>query len=201
MLPPSLTRTSAAPQSTPVRPGQDATAEADSLLDRATTAQTEQQAQVEAAPVEAAYTAALAVQIEAKETQVERIEDRLEALIARQAEAITQAQANQPGFLSLPRTRATWQQCVAQQQGTMARLQDRLEQVREIRDTMGIHGPKLEELAARKVRLQAPGLAAEYDDWSAAARAHQARQRDQARRNRVNTGSSLSLSLDHREDR
>jgi len=198
MLRPTQTRPPAAPQS-PVARGSDATLDADSLLERATTAEAQQQAQVEAAPVEARYTAALTVQIAAKETQVERIEDRLETLIARQAEAMSQTK--QPGFLALPRTRANWQQQIAQQQGTMTRLQDRLEQVREIRDTMGIHTPRLEEMASRKLRLQDPSLAAEYDDWSAAARAHKALQRDQGRRNRTGSSLALSLSLDRRPER
>jgi hypothetical protein len=196
-------RTPAAQPSALARPGSEATAEADSLLNRATLAEAEQQAQLEVAPVEARYSAALAVQVEAKHAQVERIEDKLETLIARQAETLSQVKARQPGLLSRPGTRAKWQRQAAQQQGTMTRLQDRLEHVRELRDTMGIHTPRIEEMAARKLRLQEPALAAEHDDWSSAARAHQALQRDQARRNRdrLTRGPGLALSLQRRPDR
>ena len=69
----------------------------------------------------------------------------------------------QPGLLAFPATRAQWQQQVQQQQKTMQRLLGRLELVREVRDSMGVHAPRIEELAARKLRTRYPGLASEWD--------------------------------------
>lgn len=148
--------------------------EADSLLDRAQEAQAEQTALVEAFPLESQYSVVLAAHVQAKHEQVERIEDRLELLIEQQATRLQQVQAKQPGILSLPSTRAKWQQQAQRQQAALQRLQGRLENVREIKDGMGIHGPRIEELAMRKLRTQEPELAAEWDEMREAQRRHQA---------------------------
>lgn len=111
--------------------------------------------------------------------QAGRIEDKLENLIELQASKLQQAQIQQPGMFALPGRRAKWQQQVAQQQKTMQRLQGRLETVREIKEGMGIHGTRIEELASRKLRAQEPGLASEWDELWEARRRHQALQRMQ----------------------
>jgi len=72
-----------------------------------------------------------------------------------------------------------WQQQVQQQQNTMQRLHGRLETVREIKEGMGIHNPRIDELAIRKLRAQEPELASEWDDMQEAQRLHQAMQRKQ----------------------
>ena len=115
------------------------------------------------APLESPYSAALAVQVEAKHEQVERIEDRLENLIESQASRLQCTQLGQPGMLALPGKRTQWQQQMQQQQKTMQRLLGRLELVREVRDSMGVHAPRIEELATRKLRAQQPELASEWD--------------------------------------
>ena len=152
----------------------DAEAQGDSLLERAQESQADQTALFAASPLESQYSAALAALLDAKHDQVERIEDRLEALIVQQSTRLTQVQDTRPGRFSLPGTKAAWQQQVLRQQATVQRLHDRLEEVREIRDGMGLHGPKLEELAARKLRAQRPELAADWDEMREAQRAHQA---------------------------
>ena len=81
-----------------------------------------------------------------------------------------QTQARQSGILALPGARAKWQQ--QQQQNTMQRLHGRLESVREIKDGMGVHGLRIEELAIRKLRAQEPELAREWDDRQEAQRLH-----------------------------
>ena len=163
------------------QPGLDAEVQADALLERAQEAQTEQTALLDATPLESQYSAAFAAQVEAKHDQAERVEDRLENLIELQASRLQQAQSSQPGILALPGARAKWQQKMQQQQSTMQRLQGRLETVREIKEGMGIHGPRIEELATRKLRAQEPELAKDLDDLREAQRQHQALLRKQER--------------------
>ena len=151
--------------------------DADSLLHRAKEMQDEQVAAIEASSLESRYGAALAVQIEAKLDQAERIEDRLEHLIEQQASRLQQAQVRQPGMLTLPGARAKWNDSIQQQQASMLRLQGRLEMVREIKDAMGLHGPRIEELATRKLRDKEPELADAWDELREAQRLHQLHQR------------------------
>ncbi|MEX3547651.1 MAG: IncP plasmid survival protein KfrC family protein [Burkholderia sp.] len=164
--------------------GIDAEMQADGLLDRAAEAQSEQAALLEATTLESQYSAAFAAQVEAKHDQAERIEDKLENLIERQASRLQQAQARQPGMLALPGARAKWQQQMQQQQSTMQRLHGRLEAVREIKEGMGVHSPRIEELATRKLRAQEPELASDWDDMQEAQRRHQALQRKQEQEKR-----------------
>ena len=186
------------------KPGLDAIAQADALLDRAQEAQTEQTALLEASPLESQYSAAFAAQVEAKHDQAERIEDRLENLIEQQASRLQQAQAAQPGFFSRPGSRARWQSQIQQQQSTMQRLHGRLEAVREIKEGMGTHAPRVEELAARKLRAQAPELVKEWEEMREAQRRHEAllRKQEQEKKQAVererrgeNVGRGLRLGL------
>jgi len=150
--------------------------EADSLVHRAKGVQDEQAAAIEAPPLESRYSAALAAQIEAKLDQAESIEDRLESLVEQQASRLQQARAQPPGLMSRPGARAKWKDSIEQQQASMLRLQGRLEMVREIKDGMGLHGPRIEELATRKLREKDPGLADGWDELREAQRLHQLHQ-------------------------
>ena len=154
-----------------------ATFEADTLQQQAEGVHGEQQALLETSTVEADYTASLAAHVAAKHDQVERIEDRLEGVIEQQEAKLHQIQAKQPGILSLPSTRASWQAQMQQQQALLQNLHGRLEGVREIKDGMGLHGPRVEELAARKLRHEDPELAEGWDQMRAAQRAHEALKR------------------------
>lgn len=182
----------------------EAEAQADSLLEQARTLQSEQAGLPESGQLEASYSGALAMQIEAKHGQAERIEDKLESLIEQQAARLQQSRSQQPGLIALPGTRARWQQQLQQQQSTMQCLQGRLEAVREIKDGMGVHGPRIEELAARKLRHESPALAAEWDELQEAERLNQAHQRrvqkEKEQREQQRTGAGLShlLSINQR---
>lgn len=165
----------------------DAEAQADSLLERAHEL-TEQAGLLDTLSVETQYSTALAAQVESKHDQAERIEDRLENLIEQQSSRLQQARAQQPGLIALPGSRSRWQQQVQQQQGTLQRLQGRLELVREIKDGMGVHGAHIEELAARKLRLLAPGLASEWDEQQEAQRQHMAMLRKKEQEHRQSQG-------------
>ncbi|EYS85029.1 conjugal transfer protein [Cupriavidus sp. SK-4] len=149
----------------------------DGLLAAAEATEAEQQAALEAAPLDQTYQEALALYVQAKHDQVERIEDRLENLIDRQQARLQQTQANQPGLLSRPGAKRAWQNQQMQQQARLQSLHVRLEAVREIKEGMGLHSPKVEELATRKMRAEKPELAADWDAMRDAARRHQALQR------------------------
>lgn len=192
----------ARPAMQPAKPGLDAVAQADALLERAQEAQAEQTALLEASPLESQYSAAFAAQVEAKHDQAERIEDRLENLIEQQASRLQQTQAGQPGLFSRPGARAKWQSQVQQQQSAMQRLHGRLETVREIKDGMGSHGPRIEELAHRKVRSQEPELAKDWEEMREAERLHQAllRKQEQEKKQaleRERRGENLGRGLRH----
>jgi myosin heavy subunit len=185
----------------------DVQQQTDGLLARAEETQTEQQAILETSPLASEYSAALAAQIEAKQDQAARIEDRLEGVIERQESRIMQIEARQPGLLALPGQRARWRGQVQQQQALLQRLHTRLENVREIREGMGVHVPRIEELATRKLRAEQPKLAEGWDEMKEAARRHQAlmRKKEQERRQQLarkragddnqGIGQSRSLSL------
>lgn len=194
----------ARPAMQPAKPGLDAVAQADALLERAQEVQAEQTALLEASPLESQYSAAFAAQVEAKHDQAERIEDRLENLIELQASRLQQTQASQPGLFSRPGARAKWQSQIQQQQSAMQRLHGRLEAVREIKDGMGVHGSRIEELAHRKVRAQEPGLAKDWEEMREAERLHQAllRKQEQEKKQALererrgeNIGRGLRLGL------
>lgn len=183
--------------------GLDADAQAASLVDRAQEAQAEQTALLEATPLESQYSAAFAAQVEAKHDQAERIEDRLENLIEQQASRLQQTQTHQPGIFTLPSVRAKWQSQLQQQQNAMQRLHGRLESVREIKEGMGIHGSRIEELASRKLRAQEPELTKDWDSMREAQRLHEALLRKQEqeikqgqeREHRERMGRGLHLGM------
>ena len=162
--------------------GRDVETQTDTLLELAQEMQEEQTALLEATPLESQYSASFAALVEEKHDQAERIEDKLENLIDLQASRLQQTQAKQPGLFALPGARAKWQQQVQQQQNTVQRLHGRLEAVREIKEGMGVHGPRIDELAIRKLRAQEPELASEWDDMQEAQRLHQALQRKQEKK-------------------
>lgn len=170
------------------------------LFNEAFQAEAEQTALFEASPLESQYETAFEALVQAKHDQVDRIEDRLENLIDQQSAKMQAARTQEPGILSRPGVRAKWQQQVQKQLRVMQLLQNRLESVREIRDGMGIHSPKIEELATRKLRAQEPELAAEFDDMREAQRLHQVLQRKQEQKKHLSReterqGQGLTLGF------
>ena len=174
----------------------DAEAQADSLVERANAEQAEQATLLDTPSIESQYATALAAQVESKHDQVERIEDRLESLIEQQSSRLQQARSQQPGLIALPSTKSKWQQQIQQQQSTMQRLQGRLEIVREIKDGMGVHGPRIEEMAARRLRHQEPGLTSEWDEHQEELRRTVALQRkkEMEQRQSATNGKTLGTS-------
>jgi len=79
-------------------------------------------------------------------------------------------------------------------------LHARLEAVREIKEGMGLHSPKIEELATRKMRAENPELAADWKAMREAARRHELlmRKQEQERKQsqaRGRPGRSQTLGL------
>lgn len=159
---------------------QDNDVQVDALFEQAQDVQAEQAALFDT-PLESQYSAAFAAQVEAKHDQAEQIEDKIENLIVLQASSLQLAQSRQPNIFALPGARAKWQQQMQQQKNTMQHLQGRLESVREIKEGMGIHGSRIEELATRKLRTQEPALANDWSDMCEAQRQYQVLQRKQER--------------------
>lgn len=143
------------------------------LLRAAQEAEVEQQAILETTSQEHPYRQILALYVQAKLDQVVHIEDRLENLIVRQQADLQQIQASAPGRLSLPGSRRAWQNRQTQQQTRLQTLHTRLEAVREIKEGMGLHSPKIEELATRKMRAENPELTSDWDAMREAGRRHQ----------------------------
>jgi len=142
---------------------------------------------LEAAPLEQSYQETLSTYVQAKHDQVERIEDKIENLIEQQQARLQQTLTSQPGVFSRSGTKAAWQAQQMQQQARLQSLHGRLEVVREIKDGMGVHAPKIEELATRKLRAKEPGLASEFDEMQEAQRRHQAllRKQEQERKQKL----------------
>lgn len=169
----------------------------DDLLSATENLEHEQHSILDSAPIEQAYQESLAIYVQAKHDQVEHMEDRLEAMIDRQQARLQQLQTNTPGLLSLPGSKRAWHTQQAQQQSRLQTLHSRLETVREIKEEMGIHAPKIEELATRKMRAENPELAADWDAMREATRKHQIlmRQHEKERNQHKDRERSRSQAL------
>ncbi|MBV4489050.1 IncP plasmid survival protein KfrC family protein [Pseudomonas oryzicola] len=124
---------------------------------------TEQTALLEGSPVQARYTQALGEYVEQKAEQAQALEQRLESLVERQQAQLQQNLAGRPGWLALPSTRATWEQCNQRCQARLLQLQGRLERVQELHHGMGLYSPRIEELAVRRLRAEQPELAEQWN--------------------------------------
>ncbi|MET0090824.1 MAG: phosphoribosyltransferase [Candidatus Thiodiazotropha sp.] len=170
---------------------------ADSLLEAAESLEQQQYSLLDSAPIEQTYQETLVAYVQSKHDQVERIEDRLEALVDRQQARLQQMQSRSPGFLSLPSTKRAWQTQQAQCRARLQVLHHRLDAVREIKDGMGLHSPKVEELATRKMRAENPELASDWDAMRLAVRQHEAFVKKQAQEQKQaqSRGQGLSQGL------
>ncbi len=163
-----------------------------------------QDSQTDAGNIEQEYNDAVEAAVADKETQAENLENRLESLIDKQEAVLQQMMSRQPGFLALPGQKAKWKSQVQQQQSLLSRLQNRLETVKEIHEGMGLHGPRIHELAKAKVRHDKPELAEGWDEMRAAQRAHENLMRKQAKEQKeklqreqapsLSKGNGLSLT-------
>lgn len=176
----------------------------DQVAANALATEAEQQERDQAAEVDrdaghspSTYQAELETHIEAKQQQVERIESRLETLIEQQEARLLQTQQKRPGAFSLPSTRGAWRDRQEDQRARLQTLHARLDRVQSLKEGMSTHGPKLEELATRKLRTENPELAAEWDEAQARARREQLEKRQATKRetgHRAHRGQTLGLA-------
>ena len=147
------------------------------VLETAVETERQQDALLDTSSMEDRYSSTLAAYVQAKHDQVERLESRLESLLERQQAQLAQLQGSPPRLLALPSTRAAWRQAQEAQKSTILSLQNRLEAVREIKDAMGLHAPRVEEMAHRKMRSQHRELAQAWDAYQVELRRQQTEQR------------------------
>lgn len=156
----------------------------------------EQQAMLETTEaVDQTYQQSLENYVMAKEEQAGRLEDKIESLIEQQQAKLQQTQSTRPGIISLPGAKKSWQAQQAQQQARLNNLIDRLEAVREIKDGMGLHSPRIEELASRKLRFEQPGLAADWDEHSANLRREKLLKQQEERKQEQTRTQGVKLGL------
>ena len=139
-----------------------------------------------AAEIEKRYDAVFQNYLEAKHEQVERLTDKLEHMIENQQSILTRLENKRPGFLARPSTRQAWSQTVQQQKTKIRRMERRLGRVHEIEEGMTVTGPKLVELASRKIRAHDPELAKSWEGIREELRRQQEKER-QAKRDQKKT--------------
>ena len=121
------------------------------------------------------YQSALHTYLQANAQRIERIEDRLETLIDNQQAALSQLEAQRPGFFASTGTKAAWTVDKEASQDRLQILQGRLARVEELREQSA-------ELAEEKMRGDEPELAGA---WDAARRAQRGQQEEQRRERQV----------------
>lgn len=157
----------------------------------------EQEAIIGGASIDQLYQEALVSYVEAKLAQVSVIEDKLELLVDKQTASLQQLRNSTPGILALPSTRKAWQNAQSSQRARLQQLTGRLNAVRDIKDEMGLHSPKIEELATRKLRIENPELASDWDFMRETERVRQATLRERERKVQSKS-QSISFGLSHK---
>ena len=137
--------------------------EADILANEADAIENDQQSFLESSSLELQYETLLKDYIIQKHDQVERIEEKLGQLLQKQQFQMQKILMAKPNILSLSKTKRLWQGQVTQQKSSIARIEGRLTNVKDIKSSMGLHEPRIEELASRKLRLKEPNLFKEYE--------------------------------------
>lgn len=172
-----------------------------SELSRVNNLAQQQRAMLSGASTMQTYESALSYYVEAKHTQAERITDRLERSIAAKKQDLRKHAASRPGWLSGRRKRHEWHQQQARGQARLRRLNKRLARVQDIAEGMGLHSPRIQMLATRRLRARQPELVA---NWRTAReeerREHLAHGRDDQSRNRKQARGGRSLTRRRRDD-
>ena len=119
-----------------------------------------------------------------KHDQAMRIEKKLESRISQAQRALKQGDEHRPGVFSLPSTRRAWEATQANRKERIHQLKKRQNTVREIRTGMSASAPRIEELAARKMRARNPKMAANWDAMRKASRVKRIKAQQQARTER-----------------
>lgn len=113
-------------------------------------------------PIIEAYSVQLDRIIQEKHEQAERLEDRLELMLQSQSAIVQRLRSEKPGWLSSSTTRTRWQMQFAQAVLVRERIEQRVEQVREIMVATHLHGHPIELAAIQKLAFRYPELDREF---------------------------------------
>jgi len=160
------------------------------------TAEIEQTALLEVSTVQQTYAASLENYVQKKQLQVDNIENKLELLIDKQKAKLQTLVSNSPGFFSLPKVRQAWRTQQVNLRSRLQTLNTRLSNVREIKEGMGLHSPKIVELATRRLRMENPELASSWDSMKVAERLAKIHEKSRGKNHTKSQGRSGARTLD-----
>ena len=144
-------------------------------------------------PSEAVYGEQLKLCLDAKERQVERLEDRLEKWIDRQRTALEKTERQRPGVITSLWKGKEWRERRESQNKRLHSLESRLSVVKAIKKDMG--GKRLEALAEKRLRRHAPDMVARYEAEMQRKRERSAdEQSKRAEERSLNTTRGIGLS-------
>src|SRR5271165_4830454 len=114
--------------------------------------------------VQQEYSDRLGVYVQEKAEQIDRLRSSLAAVLTSEQAELQTIQQSPPGWTAGKKAHAQWQQQVARRKTRIAQIAQRLDRVGEIEEAVGVYAErKIEELAERKLRLDKPELAQEWD--------------------------------------
>lgn len=153
--------------------------------------------------IENQYTDSLSSIINEKNEQVKRLETKLSKLITEANSQIGRLQSSKPGIFSLPVKKKEWDNKINQQKNIVTVATQRLELVHEIRDDMGLHSSKIEDMAKKKLYYRDPHLVKKYrgvvqnenERRIAESKKKEEQKRQQEQSNKVVKSLTQSLSL------
>jgi hypothetical protein len=114
--------------------------------------------------VQQQYSDQLGVYVQEKAEQIDRLQSSLAASLTSEQAQLQAIQQRAPGWTAGKRAHIQWEQQVARRKTRIAQIALRLDRVGEIEEAAGVYAEtKIEELAERKLRLDKPELAQEWD--------------------------------------
>ncbi len=137
--------------------------DAKDLVFQAHKAEIEQQNVIDTARLTETYEQTKDIYIQAKYDQVTRIEYRLEHMIKGQESKVQQSLLSKPSIFSMPATKKSWDTLKNSHKSRLEQLKLRLHHVRDVKEEMTLHGPKLEQMAIRKMRAENEEIASSWD--------------------------------------
>ena len=106
----------------------------------------------------------MGVYVQEKAEQIDRLQFCLAAALTSEQAQLQAIQQRAPGWTAGDRAHIQWEQQVARRKTRIAQIALRLDRVGEIEEAAGVYAEtKIEELAERKLRLDKPELAQEWD--------------------------------------
>ena len=114
--------------------------------------------------VQQQYSDQLAVYVQEKAEQIDRLQSSLAAALTSEQAQLQAIQQRAPGWTAGKKAHAQWEQQVARRKTRIAQIALRLDRVGEIEEAAGVYAEtKIEELAEHKLRFDKPELTLEWD--------------------------------------